>query len=116
MKYTLRALLAVGLLVGFYVVGLAIVVAIGYAAYLLTVAGASSIAGHFWILVVVVAIAIGRGIFSRRERAHADPGGLLVDEAEQPELWREVRELAGFAGTRAPDEVRLVANVNAGVM
>lgn len=116
MKYTLRALLAVGLLVGFYVVGLAIVVAIGYAAYLLTVAGASSIAGHFWILVVVVAIAIGRGIFSRRERAHADPGGLLIDEAEQPELWREVRELAGFAGTRAPDEVRLVANVNAGVM
>ena len=60
MKYTLRALLAVGLLVGFYVVGLAIVVAIGYAAYLLTVAGASSIAGHFWILVVFVAIAIGR--------------------------------------------------------
>jgi hypothetical protein len=38
-KYTLRAVLTVGILAGFYVVGLAVVVALGYAAYLLTVAG-----------------------------------------------------------------------------
>ena len=115
-KYTLRALLAVGVLAGFYVVGLVVVVALGYAAYLLTVTGVRGFAGQVWILVVVVAIAVGRGIFSRRKRAGPDPGGRLVGEAEQPELWREVRELAGFAGTRAPDEIRLVAGANAGVM
>jgi len=115
-KYTLRALLAVGLLAGFYVVGLAIVVALGYAAYLLTVTGARSIAGSAWILVAVVAFAIGRGIFSVQKRTHTDPIGHLIGEAEQPELWREVRDLAESAGTRAPDEIRLVADPNAGVM
>ncbi|MDT5364104.1 MAG: hypothetical protein QOC69_5866 [Mycobacterium sp.] len=94
MKYTLRALLAIGLLAGFYVVGLAIVVALGYAAYLLTVTGARSIAGSVWILVAVVAFAIGRGIFSVQKRTHTDPVGHLVGEADQPELWREARDLA----------------------
>jgi hypothetical protein len=98
-KYTFRALFAVGLLAGFYVFGLAIVVALGYVAYLLTVAGARSFAGQVWILVAVVAIAIGRGIFSIQKRTHTDPVGLLVGEAEQPELWREVRDLAESAGT-----------------
>jgi Zn-dependent protease with chaperone function len=114
-KYTLRALLSVGLLAGFYVVGLAVVVALGYAAYLLTVAGARSFAGSVWLLVAVVAFAIGRGIFSVQKRTHTDPVGLLVGEADQPELWREVRDLAESAGTRAPGEIRLVAATNAGV-
>ena len=102
-KYTLRALLAVGVLAGFYVVGLAVVVALGCAGYrLLTVTGASGFAGGVWILAVVVVIAVGRGIFARQKRADPDPGGLLLSEDEQPELWREVRELAGFAETGRP--------------
>ena len=109
MKYTFRALLAVGLLVGFYAGGLAIVVALAYAGYLLSVVGVRVLAGGLWILAVVVAIAIGRGIFSQQKHADPDRGSLLLGEAEQPELWREVRELAGFAATRAPDEIRLVA-------
>lgn len=50
-------------------------------------------------------------------RARPDPPdeGVAVDEAAAPELWRQVRELAAAVGTRPPDEIRLVARVNASV-
>ncbi|WP_197040104.1 M48 family metallopeptidase [Mycobacterium sp. URHB0044] len=115
MKYTLRAMLAVSMLAGFYLVGLAIVVALAYVGYLFSVIGIGLIAGCFWILAVVVAVAIGKSIAAQRK--HGDPGrgSVLLGEEEQPELWHEVRELAGFAGTRPPDEIRLVAVANAAV-
>lgn len=51
----------------------------------------------------------------RRTRASGDPGGLVLTEQDQPGLWAEVRDLAATAGTRAPDEIRLVPEVNAAV-
>ncbi|MFE3999854.1 M48 family metallopeptidase [Nocardioides sp. YIM B13467] len=51
----------------------------------------------------------------RRARTAGDPGGLVLTEQEQPGLWAEVRALAATAGTRAPDEIRLVPEVNAAV-
>ncbi|NGN95465.1 M48 family metalloprotease [Nocardioides sp. KC13] len=82
---TLRAALAVSLLAGAYVV----------AAFML----------------------VGQQIVPRRPRAKtsADPGGLVLTEQDQPALWAEVRQLAATAGTRAPDEIRLVPEANAAV-
>lgn len=51
----------------------------------------------------------------RRTRTSTDPGGLVLTEQDQPGLWAEVRDLATAAGTRAPDEIRLVPEVNAAV-
>jgi Zn-dependent protease with chaperone function len=51
----------------------------------------------------------------RRTRTSGDPGGLVLTEQDQPGLWAEVRDLAATAGTRAPDEIRLVPEVNAAV-
>ncbi len=51
----------------------------------------------------------------RRTRTSSDPGGLVLTEQDQPGLWAEVRDLAATAGTRAPDEIRLVPEVNAAV-
>lgn len=51
----------------------------------------------------------------RRSRTSSDPGGLVLTEQDQPGLWAEVRDLAATAGTRAPDEIRLVPEVNAAV-
>jgi Zn-dependent protease with chaperone function len=115
-KYALRAWLAVGILAGFYVVCLALVAVLGYGAYLLNKIGGATAAGHIWVLLIVVVIAVMRGIFALREETPLDQGRLLVGEAEQPELWREVKELAEFAHTRPPDEIWLTADVNAGVM
>lgn len=51
----------------------------------------------------------------RRTRTSSDPGGLVLTEQDQPGLWAEVRDLAATAGTRAPDEIRLVPDANAAV-
>lgn len=82
---TLRAALAVSLLAGAYVL----------AAFVL----------------------VGQQLSPRRPRTRTtgDPGGLVLTEQDQPGLWAEVRQLAATAGTRAPDEIRLVPEVNAAV-
>jgi len=41
--------------------------------------------------------------------------GVAVDPMRAPGLWAEVRHLAQAAGTRPPDEIRIVAEVNAAV-
>ncbi|GGR70407.1 Zn-dependent protease with chaperone function [Nocardioides luteus] len=66
---------------------------------------------------VVAAFAlVGQQIAPRRRtRTSSDPGGLPLSEEDQPGLWAEVRQLAASAGTRAPDEIRLVPDVNAAV-
>jgi len=116
MKHTVRAVLAVALLVGFYVaaIGLAVgVVALVVEAALLGVSGA--VLAKFGILAAFAAFAIVRGLFSRRKQQDDDPGGMLVTEAQQPQLWAEVRALASAVGTRVPDEIRLLPDVNAAV-
>ncbi|MER7560225.1 M48 family metallopeptidase [Nocardioides sp. NPDC126508] len=82
---TLRAALAVSLLAGAYVL----------AAFVL----------------------VGQQLAPRQPRARttSDPGGLVLTEQDQPGLWAEVRQLAATAGTRAPDEIRLVPEANAAV-
>ncbi|SDK81465.1 Zn-dependent protease with chaperone function [Nocardioides sp. YR527] len=59
---------------------------------------------------------VGRQVAPRRHaRTPKDPGGLVLTEQDQPGLWAEVRQLAAAAGTRAPDEIRLVPDANAAV-
>lgn len=115
MKYTVRALLAVGLLVGFYGVALAIVVGLIYAGSLLFGIGAGILPVSIWILAGVVAIAVGKSFPSDQRDADPGSGTLILSEDQQPELWREVRELAQAAATRVPDEIRLSAGTNAAV-
>ena len=116
MKYRVQALLAVGLLVGFYVVALGIVMTLVYVGSLLVSATwGIGLAAGCWILAGGVAIAVGRTMFSQQDAEAQDQIGLVVDEAQQPKLWREVRELAAFAGTRPPDEIQLVTGANAAV-
>ena len=116
MKYTLRALLAVGLLLGFYLLCAGVLVALGLAIYEVTshdVAGALVV--KLGIVTLLAALAIGRGLFGRSKRANAPTPGWTVSPTDQPTLWAEVRELAERAGTLPPQEIRLVAEVNAAV-
>ncbi|WP_433204214.1 GPP34 family phosphoprotein [Dactylosporangium sp. CS-047395] len=114
----LRAALAVAMLAGFYVLGAALAVAVGWlAVWLLLIApgSADAQAGAFALGALAVALLVpgAAALLSSGEPPPRD--GVAVDETQAPGLWAQTRELAKLAGTRPPDEIRLVAAVNAGV-
>ncbi|MET3963490.1 Zn-dependent protease with chaperone function [Marmoricola sp. OAE513] len=116
MKYTLRALLAVGLLVGFYVVAVGLAVALVAVVVEAVALGANgAVVAKLVAVAAVAGFAIFKGLFSRTKENDGEPDGTAVTEVEQPVLWAEVRSLADQVGTRVPDEIRLVAQVNAAV-
>ncbi len=116
MKHTLRALLALALLVGFYVFALAVVGGMVGLVVAIARAGVDGfVLAKVGILVAVVAFVVTRALFSRRKAHQSAPGGYLLTEDAEPALWTEVRRIASFAGTRAPDEIRLIPEVNAAV-
>ena len=113
MKHTLRAALAVALLVGFYAVALgvvAVLVLLVYEAFAQGLSGAALV--KVAVVVGIVAFAVLKGLVTR-DRTHREPPGVLLAEADQPRLWSSVRALADAVGTRPPDEIRLVPDVNA---
>ncbi|MFC4906573.1 M48 family metallopeptidase [Actinomadura gamaensis] len=117
MTTTLRAVLALTLLAGFYVlVGLVIAVTVAADALFLT--HPSHLAALKGVIVLTVAaLALLRALFMvGRKQDGADDYGRIVGPDEEPELWREVTALAAAVGTAPPDEIRIVPDVNAAVM
>lgn len=106
-----RAALAVGLLLGFYVLGLLIVaVLLGLNVLMLS----DGRVGSFTITTVIVAFAILRGLFWFERRSAADEVvGIEVTDAQEPRLWAEVRRVAQDLGTDPPAHLYLVPDVNA---
>ncbi|MDQ0992651.1 M48 family metallopeptidase [Streptomyces sp. V3I7] len=115
MGATLRATRALVLLAGFYLLGfilLGALVAIDWTASQHT-AGAAGL--KIWILSALLAIPIVQGMFTLRAPQGDGPDGVPVTEQQEPSLWAVVRSLAEQTGTHAPDEIRLVGEVNAAV-
>ncbi|KRA37388.1 hypothetical protein ASD81_01245 [Nocardioides sp. Root614] len=109
--------MAVGLLVGFYVLAVAVVGALATGAVLLARSGLDASATGSVVVILFtlgVTVALGRALLLSRGTV-GPPPGMAVSETEQPALWQEVRTLAGEIQTRAPDEIRLIAEVNAAV-
>lgn len=117
MKHTGRAALAVALLVGFYAYGFAVLVGLGWLLVLALEHGLPGfLAGKGFLVIAVVAFAVVRSLFGlRKDAASTAPPGLLLPPEEHPRLWDVVRRLAATVGTRPPDEIRLVPDVNAAV-
>lgn len=112
---TVRAAVAVALLVGFYGYTLGIVVALGALTVVLVGFGFSSLVGKLALVTLGLAGATGYATW-KVLRASPDPApGLVLPEQGAPRLWAEVRAIATRVGTRPPDEIRLVAEVNAAV-
>ena len=114
MLTTVRAGIAVGLLAGFYILALGIIGGLGWATIALLQGGHSG-AGKLGYLTIVLAIAIGAALWKVARAKPSPPDGVNVPEARAPQLWADVRGIASRVGTRAPDEIRLVAEVNAAV-
>ncbi|WKK23434.1 M48 family metalloprotease [Streptomyces olivoreticuli] len=115
MGVSLRALRALVLLAGFYLLGLFVLgvfAGLGFATYQWT---SSVIALKLCIVLGLLAIPVVRGMFMLRTPEDDGESGLTVTEAQQPLLWSTVREVAEAAGTRPPDELVLTGDVNAAV-
>ncbi|GGU37077.1 M48 family metalloprotease [Lentzea flava] len=114
MRVSLRAAIAVALLVGFYVIASAL---IGGLLALETYAliNRPFVGLKLALFVVPVVFALVKGLVSLERREQDEVPGTLVTPADQPALWDLVRRLAADLGTRPPDEIRILAAVNAGV-
>ncbi|WP_406198668.1 M48 family metallopeptidase [Streptomyces europaeiscabiei] len=115
MGATLRALRALVLLAGFYLLGVILLAALAGADYLLYLYAPSSLSAKLYVVSVLLAIPLVRGLFMLRTPKGEDLPGLPVTEADEPELWRTVRELADAVGTRVPSRIILTADLNAAV-
>jgi Zn-dependent protease with chaperone function len=112
----LRAALALGLLIGFHLLAVLILLALAIMDVALargpgfTVMALEGYLGSLaiaWCVVRVVLLGRRRG--DRRE----GPCGLSLTPREQPDLWRRVRDLAERVGTRPPGEIRVVPGAGA---
>ncbi|GLZ37640.1 M48 family metallopeptidase [Actinokineospora sp. NBRC 105648] len=114
MLVSLRAVIAVAMLVGFYLLALALVG--GLVALEVWALSASVLAGVKIGLFVVPAIfAVLAALVTAERRVDEELAGVAVTPEQQPRLWELVHRLADEVGTRAPDEIRVIAAVNAGV-
>src|SRR5579859_447421 len=107
-----RALLAVGLLIGFYLLALAI------AGLLLYIPYAEWTYFYRLDLRIAVFCILGAGLILQAiipRRDHFTPPGPALDPAGQPQLFAVLNEIARSTGQRMPAEVYLVPNVNAWV-
>ncbi|MDZ5447821.1 M48 family metallopeptidase [Micromonospora sp. 4G57] len=119
MRTSLRALLSVVMLVGFYVFAFGLVVALcafGFQAGTDrdgngTLTFRPFVVGGAIVLLAALVAALGKVLTARP----ASPTGIRLTPERAPQLWTLVQELAARAETRPPDEIRLVAEANAGV-
>ncbi|MFD9728573.1 M48 family metallopeptidase [Streptomyces sp. NPDC059072] len=116
MGASLRALRALVLLAGFYLLGVVLLAVLAGLDFLAVRGGLHGPAAVKIIIVsVVLAIPIVRGLFMLRTPKDEPPAGIPVTEAQEPALWEAVRDIARQVGTRAPDRILLIDEVNAAV-
>ncbi|MET8023353.1 M48 family metalloprotease [Streptomyces avermitilis] len=121
MTASLRALRALALLAGFYLMGVALLMVLAAADWVLLTRHLVTQSVYLVLGTVFTSVAlmapILRGMFAflLAGRRSSGAGGCPVTPQEQPELWAEVLEAARRAGTQAPDEVILTEGVNAAV-
>ncbi|MEV6587644.1 M48 family metallopeptidase [Streptomyces acidicola] len=115
MGATLRALRAFVLLAGFYLLGVFLLAALAGTDYLLYLYAPASVAAKLYFVSALLAIPLVRGLFMLRTPKGEELPGRPVTEADEPALWRTVRELAEQVGTRVPSRIVLTADVNAAV-
>ncbi|MEV8509294.1 M48 family metallopeptidase [Actinoplanes sp. NPDC051475] len=110
-----RAAASVVMLLGFYVVALiqlaAVLAFVVWAAMSHHAAAGIKLGLPLLLAVGATAVGLWRAIRTQPEPMH----GLVVTPQAAPELWQTVHALASEVGTRSPDEIRLVPEVNAAV-
>ncbi|BCJ53539.1 Zn-dependent protease [Actinoplanes sp. NBRC 14428] len=110
-----RAAASVVMLLGFYVVALiqlaAVLAFVVWAAMEHHAAVGLKLGLPLLLAVGATVVGLWRAVRTRPEPMH----GLVVTPQGAPELWQTVHAVAAEVGTRTPDEIRLVPEVNAAV-
>jgi Zn-dependent protease with chaperone function len=110
-----RAVASVLMLLGFYVIALVQLVAVlAFVVWLSSVSNAG-IGLKLGLPLLFAVGATGVGLWRAIRTRPEEPHGLILAPDNAPELWQTVHTLAADIGTRAPDEIRLVPEVNAAV-
>jgi Zn-dependent protease with chaperone function len=108
------AALAVGMLLGYFVLAVALVAGLGFLAFeAVTRPGTAAIGGKLGLITGLVAVAVLRAAFVVERRGDEAQDGVLVSRQDEPELWALVDEVSAELGVQAPDDLRLVEDVNA---
>jgi len=115
MVTSLRAALSLVMLAGFYVVAVGLAVLLGWLSVLAFSTDHVRGATYLAVFALLLAFGIVSALWKVARAEAAPPHGVEVPPQSAPELWTVVRELAAAAHTRAPDEIRLVPEVNAAV-
>ncbi|MBF6055195.1 peptidase [Streptomyces eurocidicus] len=115
MGTTPRAVRALILLAGFYLVALVVLGVLVGADAAAWIWGPHLLALKVTVFSALLGLPVLRGLFALGTDTGDGPEALPVGEPDQPELWRAVRSLAERSGTRAPDEILLTGDVNAAV-
>ncbi|MGW0565347.1 M48 family metallopeptidase [Streptomyces sp. NPDC003016] len=115
MGASLRALRALVLLSGFYLLGVLLLAVLAGVDCLLYLYAPSALAAKLYVVSLLLAVPVVRGLFMLRTPKDGGDAGLAVTEADEPRLWRTVHELADRVGTRAPSRIVLTGDVNASV-
>lgn len=111
-----RALLVLTLLLGAHLLAVGVVLALVALTWEAVTHGLGAAATKIGVATAVVGVALLRA-FVRVERGGAqEPAGLLLTREAEPALWSVVDDVADRTGVSAPDELRLVPDVNAFVV
>ncbi len=116
MAVAVRAFLSIVMLAGFYVLA-----AVQFVAGIALAAWVTSVTTGFLGAKVGIAVflgtvwAVGYGTWKALRADRDGPPGVPLTPHDAPLLWQAVSDAAAAVGTRAPDEVLLVAEVNAAV-
>ncbi|GIF11290.1 M48 family metallopeptidase [Actinoplanes teichomyceticus] len=115
MPTALRAVVSVVMLAGFYLLGLLQLALVGWLIFEIWQHAHGVGAAKLSYLLIAAVAAVLAGLWRAVRARPGHPHGLIVTPEQAPELWQQVRGLAAEVGTRAPDEIRLVPEVNAAV-
>ena len=116
MVTTIRAAISVVMLAGFYLLAVGIIGALAAATYWAFQEGVIGAAvGKLAYLTGVIALGLIVALWKVFRAKPEPPEGVALAPSEAPELFSTVADLAGEVGTRAPDEIRLIGDVNAAV-
>ncbi len=115
MLTTLRATIAVVMLLGFYVFAVAVIGGLGWLTYFAFATGHGLAGGKLGYVTIAVTGAIAVALWRVIKAKPELPSGLPVSRQQAPELWSIVGELASELKTREPDQILLVPDVNAAV-